>query len=103
MTVSKLLSVSIPDELMASTEALARRTGQTKSEVVRTALREHLSDREWEEIFRYGESLAESGGIGPEDVEDLVDRARAESRAGIPTPPEVEALIERLAAGERST
>jgi metal-responsive CopG/Arc/MetJ family transcriptional regulator len=93
--VSKLLSVSIPDELMDSTEELARRTGQTKSEVVREALRGHLRDTEWAEIFRYGESMAEAAGIGPADVEDLVDEVRAEIRAGVAAPSAVDELIDR--------
>lgn len=80
MPVSKLLSVSIPDDLMASTEAFARESGQTKSEVVREALRAHIVDREWREIWRYGEARAEELGIGPEDVEDLIDEMRAEQR-----------------------
>jgi predicted transcriptional regulator len=96
MTVAKLLSVSIPDELMESTEAVARRSGQTKSEVVREALRAHVRDKEWDEIFRYGESMAEAAGIGPEDVEDLVDEVRAEMRAGVPAPAEVQQLIDRV-------
>jgi predicted transcriptional regulator len=95
MTVAKLLSVSIPDELMARTEEVARRSGQTKSEVVREALGEHLRDREWEEIFRYGEDWAEAMGIGPEDVEDLVDEVRAEMAAGVPAPKDVQHLIDR--------
>ena len=81
MTVSKLLSVSIPDELMASTEEFAKESGKTKSEVVREALRAHVLESEWNELWRYGEERAEIMGIGPEDVEDLIDEVRAEKRA----------------------
>lgn len=81
MEVSKLLSVSIPDELMASTEALARRSGRTKSEVVREALRAHLANTELEDLWRYGEERAMALGIGPDNVEDLIDELRAERRA----------------------
>ena len=73
--------MSIPDDLMAETEALARASGQTKSEVVREALRSHVADRQWEELRRYGQERAEALGIGPEDVEDLIDEFRAERRA----------------------
>jgi predicted transcriptional regulator len=96
MSVAKLLSVSIPDELMSQTEEVARRSGQTKSELVREALREHVRDREWEEIFRYGEDRAEVLGIGPEDVEDLVDEVRAKMAAGVPAPKDVQHLIDRV-------
>ena len=81
MTVSKLLSVSIPDDLMAETEALARESGRTKSEVVREALRSHVANRRWNELQRYGQERAEVLGIGPADVEDLIDEFRAERRA----------------------
>ena len=73
--------MSIPDDLMAETEAFARESGQTKSEVVREALRSHVADRRWNELQRYGQERAEALGIGPEDVEDLIDEVRAERRA----------------------
>ncbi|MGH2987338.1 MAG: ribbon-helix-helix protein, CopG family [Solirubrobacterales bacterium] len=79
--MSKLLSVSIPDSLMAETEALARESGRTKSEVVREALHAHVFDARFEALWRYGEAWAEAQGIGPDDVEDLIDAVRAERRA----------------------
>lgn len=97
MTVAKLLSVSIPDELMESTEAVARRSGQTKSEVVREALRAHVLDEELAEVFRYWESWAEAAGIGPEDAEDLVDEMRARKRGGAPASKEAQELIDKYA------
>ena len=79
--MSKLLSVSVPDDLMASTEALARESGRTKSEVVREALRAHVGQARLAELWRYGEGRAEDRGIGPDDVEDLIDELRRERRA----------------------
>jgi metal-responsive CopG/Arc/MetJ family transcriptional regulator len=76
--MSRLLSVSIPDELAAEAEAIARATGKTKSEVVREALRRHLQHERFVELQRYGRGRAEALGIGPEEVEDLVDELRAE-------------------------
>ncbi|HEX3692284.1 MAG TPA: ribbon-helix-helix domain-containing protein [Solirubrobacteraceae bacterium] len=75
--MSRLLSVSIPDELATEAEALARATGKTKSEVVRDALRRHIQHEHFANLRRYGRDQAESLGIGPEDVEDLVDELRA--------------------------
>ena len=48
------------------------------------------------EIFRYGEDRAVALGIGPEDVEDLVDEVRAQRRAGVPAPKDVQHLIDRV-------
>jgi metal-responsive CopG/Arc/MetJ family transcriptional regulator len=75
--MSRLLSVSIPDELAAETEALARATGKTKSELVRDALRRHLQHERFAELQRYGRTRVEAMGVGPEEVEVLVDELRS--------------------------
>jgi CopG family transcriptional regulator/antitoxin EndoAI len=75
--VAKLLSVSIPDELMRQAEAIARAQGKTKSELVREALRRQVQLEQLREVQRYGRRRAEERGIGPEDVETLVDDLRA--------------------------
>jgi metal-responsive CopG/Arc/MetJ family transcriptional regulator len=74
--MSRLLSVSIPDELAADTEALARASGKTKSEVVCDALRRHVQHERFTELRRYGRDRAEALGIDQEDVEGLVDELR---------------------------
>ncbi len=77
--MSKLLSVSAPDELVADAETLARSQGKTKSEVVREALRRHLQHEHYRDLREYGRRQAEVRGIGPEDVEGMVDELRSES------------------------
>jgi CopG family transcriptional regulator/antitoxin EndoAI len=74
--MAKLLSVSIPDELMRDAEAIALAQGKTKSEVVRDALRRHVRLEHLGELQRYGRRQAEERGVGPEDVEALVDELR---------------------------
>lgn len=78
--MAKLLSVSIPDELMRDVEAIARAQGETKSEVVRDALRRQVELERLRELQRYGRRQAEVRGIGPEDAEALVDDLRGTSR-----------------------
>lgn len=78
--MSRLLSVSVPDELAAEADALARATGRTKSEVVRDALRRHVQHERLAELQRYGRRNAEARGIGPEDVEGLLDGMRSRPR-----------------------
>ncbi len=75
--MARLLSVSIPDELAVEAEALARATGKTKSEVVREALRRHVKHEHFAELQRYGRGQAEARGVGPEDVEGILDELRA--------------------------
>jgi len=75
--MSKLLSVSLPDELSRSTDDLAAAQGRTRSEVVRDALRSYLWRERWREATREAGAAAERGGVGAEDVERLVDELRS--------------------------
>lgn len=74
--MAKILSVSISDELMRETEAIAQAQGKTKSELVRDALRRQLELERLRQLQRYGRRRAEELGIGPEDAEALVDELR---------------------------
>lgn len=77
--MARLLSVSVPDELMNDTEAVARETGRSKSELVREALRQYTAAERWRRIRRYGAERAEAAGVGPEDVEGLIDELREQA------------------------
>jgi CopG family transcriptional regulator / antitoxin EndoAI len=72
----RILSVSLPDDLMRDTEAVARAQGKTKSEVVRDALRRQVRLAQLNELQRYGRRRAEERGVAPEDTEQLVDEVR---------------------------
>jgi len=74
--MSKLLSVSLPDELSDGTERLAQAQGRTRSEIVRDALRSYLWRERWAMATQDARARAERLGIGPEDAEQLVDEAR---------------------------
>lgn len=74
--MARLLSVSIPDELMRDAEAVAEARGTSKSELVRDALRRQVELEQLRAVRRYGRRRAEERGIGPEDVEALVDELR---------------------------
>ncbi len=77
--MSRLLSVSIPDDLAAEAEALAEATGKTKSEVVRDALRRHVQHERFTALQHYGRDRAEVRAVGPDEVEGLVDELRSAS------------------------
>jgi CopG family transcriptional regulator/antitoxin EndoAI len=74
--MAKILSVSLPDELMRDTEQLALAQGKTKSDLVREALRRQVQLGQLRELQRYGRRRAEERGVGPEDAESLVDELR---------------------------
>jgi metal-responsive CopG/Arc/MetJ family transcriptional regulator len=75
--MSRLLSVSIPDDLAVEAEALARASGKSKSEVVRDALRRHIQHERFGGLRRYGRNRAEALGVGPEEVEEMIDDLRS--------------------------
>jgi len=78
--MSRLLSVSLPDELAEQTDALAQSQGKTRSEVVRDALRRQVQLERFAALQRYGRERVEVLGIGPEDSEALVDEMRSKRR-----------------------
>ncbi|MBS1678025.1 MAG: ribbon-helix-helix protein, CopG family [Actinobacteria bacterium] len=75
--MSRLLSVSLPDDLAEETDALAQSLGKTRSEIVRDALRRQLQVERLADLQRYGRERAEAVGVGPEDTEALVDESRS--------------------------
>ncbi|MCO5314857.1 MAG: ribbon-helix-helix domain-containing protein [Solirubrobacterales bacterium] len=76
--MSRLLSVSVSDDLADEIESLAEASGKTKSELVRDALRRQIRLERFSSLQRFGQSQAEAAGIGPEDVEGLIDQLRSE-------------------------
>lgn len=72
------VTFSLPPELAERVDRLVEDEGRTRSEVVREALRRYIDDCEWQGLLDYGERRARELGIGPEDVERLVDEYRAE-------------------------
>lgn len=78
--MSQLLSVSLPDDLAEELESLARSSGMTKSELVRSALRQRVRRERFAALREFGRDRAERAGIGPEDIEALIDEMRAEKR-----------------------
>jgi metal-responsive CopG/Arc/MetJ family transcriptional regulator len=75
--MSRLLSVSLPDDLAEETDALAQSLGKTRSEVVRDALRRQVQIERFAGLQHYGRGRAEALGIGPDDSEALVDEMRS--------------------------
>ncbi|MCC6755484.1 MAG: ribbon-helix-helix protein, CopG family [Solirubrobacterales bacterium] len=76
--MSRLISVSVPDDLADKIESLAETSGKTKSELVRDALRRQIRLEQFSTLQSHGQRQAEKSGIGPEDVEELIDQLRAE-------------------------
>ena len=77
------VTFSLPPEMAERVDRLVEQEGRSRSELVREALRRYIDDSEWRRLLDYGERRAREQGIGPEDVERLVDEYRAEVDASL--------------------
>lgn len=79
---SKVLTVSLPQEMFKKAEKIAREENRTRSELFREALRQYISTRErWQAIRARGARTAEELGIrSEEDVERLIQEFRSENK-----------------------
>lgn len=79
---SKVLTVSLPQEMFKKAERIAKDENRTRSELFREALRQYIASRErWQEIRRWGSRSAEELGIeSEEDVERLIDEFRSKNK-----------------------
>lgn len=75
---TQTITFSLPPDMAKQVEKVMQTEGRTRSELIREALRRYLQEREWRDIFRYGEQKARELGLTPDDVERLVDEYRAE-------------------------
>ncbi len=76
MRTSKILSLSLPPTLLREAERVAKKEGQTKSELFREALRRYLQERRWAALRQYGAQRASKLRLKETDVERLVEEYR---------------------------
>ena len=72
------ITFAAPAELVAQINQAAEADGCSRSEFLRKAMERYISDREWAEIYRYGEQQAKKMGIKPEDIDDIIHEYREE-------------------------
>ena len=82
MRTTKVLSVTLPDEMLAQAKRRAKLENRTMSELVREALRQYEWSRFLRDTQAYGRKRAEDLGITEADVNRLIKEYRAESHAG---------------------
>ena len=74
---SAIITVSLPPELLAVAEKLARDERRTRSELVREAIREYATTRRWRRLRRWGEAAARRAGVRDDhDIERIVTEER---------------------------
>jgi predicted transcriptional regulator len=80
MRSTKVLSITMPPEMLARAVALARRENRTMSELVREAVRQYERLRWWEETNAYGRARAQALGLDEEAVDRVIHEFRQGNR-----------------------
>jgi predicted transcriptional regulator len=82
MRNTKVVSISLPTEMLEAAELTAKQENRTMSELMREALRAYQRERQaWRDVFAYGEANAKRLGIKDEqDVVRMVRESRQQKR-----------------------
>jgi metal-responsive CopG/Arc/MetJ family transcriptional regulator len=82
MRNTKVVSVSLPAEMLEAAQIMAWQENRTMSELVREALRVYQRERQaWQGIFAYGRASAKRLGIKDEqDVVRIIREYRQQQR-----------------------
>lgn len=75
---SEIVSVSLPSSLAKSAKQAAKKAGISRSALLQQALEKYLWLERFHNLQAYGYEQAIRLGIGPEDVQGLVDEYRQE-------------------------
>ena len=77
MRTTKLITISLPSDLLKEIEQLALKEHRTRSEFVRETVRQNLAREEWQGLNRYARSVTGKVGIKSEkDIDHLVNESR---------------------------
>lgn len=76
MRTTRILSLSLPPDLIREAERIAKQEGRTKSELFREALRRYVEERRWRGLQRYGAARARRLGMTEADVARAVQEVR---------------------------
>ena len=76
MRTTRVISLSLPPDLVRAAERIAKQEGRTKSELFREALRRYMDERQWRSLQRYGASRARRLRLIERDVERAVREFR---------------------------
>ena len=76
MRTSKILSLSLPPDLLREAERVAKKEGRTKSELFREALRRYIQEQRWAGLQRYGAQRVRKLGVKESEVERVIDAYR---------------------------
>lgn len=64
---TKVISISLPPEILSLLEQLSRNTSKTRSEIVKDLLVSYYQNKSWEQIFNWGRQTKEKFKIKSEE------------------------------------
>ena len=76
MRNSKVVSITLPPDMAAEAEQMAKQEKRTMSELMRESFRHYKRQREWDEANAYGRAKAKQMGITEADVVRLIKEFR---------------------------
>lgn len=81
MRTTRVITVSLPPNLLRDAERLAKEERRSRSELLREALREYIATRRWRRLRQWGEGAARRTGVRTDaDVERIIEAYRREAR-----------------------
>lgn len=75
---TKILTLSLPPEMLKKVERIAKEENRTRSELFREALRQYIASKErWREIRKWGSEITKEQKLTEADIERIVDEVRS--------------------------
>ncbi len=77
MRTTKVLTLSLPPEMVKEVESLVKDENRTKSELFREALRKYINDKRWQQIRQWGLRTSQELGISTDkEIDELIHKCR---------------------------
>lgn len=76
MRTAKVISLSLPPDMEAEVQKIAKAEHRTVSELLREAFRQYLANRDLSMIRKEGRKISKRLKIKPDDVEKIVRSGR---------------------------
>lgn len=79
MRTTKIMTLSLPPEMVKEVERITKEEHRTKSELFREALRKYINDKRWLQIRQWGLKASQKLGVSTEeDVDKFIHQYRKE-------------------------
>lgn len=81
MRTTKVMTLSIPPDMVREVEQIISKENRTKSELFREALRKYINDKRWLQIRQWGLKTSQEIGVSTEEeVNELIHRHRKQKK-----------------------